>query len=233
MKLTFLGTKGEIEESSKRHHYNSSLLLEEKGFKLLIDHGMISKKLKKIKPKAILITHGHPDHFIWLKKDEDYFGKIYLTREAKRVSKFKKNFVLIKLNKWFKVGPFKIMAYRVVHSLIAPAVGFKIKCGKTLVYNPDLIVMKKKSVLRNVDLYIGDGSSVRANLVRRKNGKLFGHCRMKTQINWCKKYGIKKVIFTHFGKEALRMGDKKLEKELGGEGYSVKIAYDGFSFRLN
>ncbi len=232
MKLKFLGTKGEIEESSKRHYYHSSLLLTGKRFKLLIDHGLVSKSLKSIKPDAILITHGHPDHFIWLKKDEDYEWKIYLTREAKKASKFKKNFVLIKLNKWFKVGPFRIMAYRVVHSLIAPAVGFKIKYGKTIIYNPDLIVMKKKSVLRNVDLYIGDGSSIKANLVRRKDGKLFGHCRMKTQINWCKKYGIKKIIFTHFGKEALRKGDKKLEEELKGEGCLIKVAYDGMKVKV-
>lgn len=233
MKLKFLGTKGEIEEESPKHKYNSSLLITEKNFKLLIDHGFLSKKLSKIRPDAILITHGHPDHFVWLKEDEDYQGKIYLTSETEKAAKFKKNFVIIKVNHWFKVGPFKIFAYKVAHSLIAPAVGYKIKNSKTLIYNPDLIVMKGKNVLKDVDLYIGDGSSVRSNLVRRRDSQLFGHTRMTTQINWCRKFGITKVIFTHLGKEALKIGDKKLEKMLAQENMNVKIAYDGMVRELD
>ncbi len=49
MKLTFLGTKGYIEESSGRHKYHSSLLTEYRGFRLLIDHGLISRPLAKLR----------------------------------------------------------------------------------------------------------------------------------------------------------------------------------------
>lgn len=232
MKLTFLGTKGFIEESSKKHKYHSSLLVEHKEFKLLIDHGLLSKKLQEIKPDAIIITHGHPDTFKWLKEDEEYLGKIYVTRETKRLSKFDKNFQLLRLNRWFKLGLFEILPYRVVHSLNAPAVGFKIRGNKTIMYNSDLVVMKNKTVLRDVDLYIGDGSSVRGNLVRRKGSTLFGHARMSTQVNWCKKYNIPKIIFTHLGKEALRLGEKKVEKILRQPDLEIKIAYDGMRYAL-
>ncbi len=230
MQIRFLGTRGEIEESSKKHKYHSSLLLEYKGFKLLIDHGMISLPLKKVRPDAILITHAHPDHFKWLKKDEDFNNKIYVTNETKKAAKFMKNFQVIKKDKWFKIGNFKIMAYNVIHSLRAPAVGFKIKADKIIAYNPDLIAPVNHAVLRNVDIYIGDGSSFRSNLVRRSKtlpSKLFGHARMSTQVNWCLKYGIKKAIFTHFGKEAIRLGDKELKKKLEQEGINILIAYDG------
>lgn len=233
MRLKFLGTKGEIEEEALKHKYNSSLLIEEQGFRLLVDHGLLSKKLTKIKPEAILITHAHPDHFVWLKKDEDYQGKIYVTPETEKLVKFKKNFEIIKINQWFKLGPFKIFAYPVAHSLIAPALGFKIKNSRTLIYNPDLIVMEDKEVLKNVDLYIGDGSSVRSNLVRRRDDKFFGHTRMKTQINWCKQYRINNVIFTHLGKEALSIGDKELAKILKQEGMNVKIADDGMTYEVD
>src|SRR3989344_4577480 len=175
MKLTFLGTKGYIEESSSPHHYHSSLLLESQNFRLLIDHGLLSKKLKTINPDAILITHGHPDAFKWLKEDENYSGKIYVTRETKQLSRFSQNFSLLRLNQWTTIGPFKVLAYRVIHSVLAPAVGFKIKAGKTLIYNSDLVVPKNKVILKDVDLYIGDGSSVRGNLVRKKKNQLFGH----------------------------------------------------------
>jgi len=232
MRLKFLGTRGDVEESSRKHKYHSSLLVTHKGFKLLIDHGLISIPLRKIKPDAIIVTHAHPDHFTWLKKDEEYKGKIYVTRETKRASKFKKNFEVINIDKWFKVGPFKILGYRVIHSLIAPAIGFKIKGNKTFIYNPDLIVMKRKSVLKGIDLYIGDGSTVTANLVRRKDSKLFGHTRIQTQVNWCKKYGIKEAIFTHFGKEPIRWGDKKLEKKFKQEEVNVKIAHDNMTMTL-
>lgn len=232
MKLTFLGTKGFIEESSKKHTYHSSLLVEQGKFKLLIDHGLVSKKLQEIKPDAIIITHGHPDTFKWLKEDEEYLGKIYVTRETKRLSKFDKNFQLLRINKWLTIGSFEIFPYRVVHSINAPAVGFKIKGTKTIIYNSDLVVMEGKAVLRGVELYIGDGSSLRGNLVRRKDNRLFGHARMSTQVNWCKKYNIPKIIFTHLGKEALRIGDTKVEKRLRQPNLELKIAYDGMRYVL-
>ncbi|MGB9694102.1 MAG: MBL fold metallo-hydrolase, partial [Fervidobacterium sp.] len=135
------------------------MLVEDQGFRLLIDHGLLSKALTEIKPEAILITHAHPDHFLWLKKDEEFQGKIYLTQETEKLAKFWKNFEIIKKNQEFKVGPFRILAYPVVHSLRAPAVGFKVTCrGKIFVYNPDIVVMEDRQVLSGVDLYIGDGS---------------------------------------------------------------------------
>jgi len=233
MILKFLGTKGCIEEQTADHKYHSSLLIKEQGFKLLIDHGLESQSLAEIKPDVILITHAHPDHFIWLKKDEDYQGKIYLTEIAQKSAIFQKNFVTIKPDKSFRLGPFKIITYEVIHSLRAPAVGFKISAdSKTFVYNPDIIAPINKNVLKNIDLYIGDGSTVTANLIRRKDDQIFGHTRIQTQINWCKNFNIKKVIFTHFGKEALRIGDRKLEKDLKQEDMELKIAHDGMEYKL-
>lgn len=240
MKLEFLGTKGEIEESSRKHKYHSSLLIKEKNFKLLIDYGMCHKNnLKKIKPNAILITHAHLDHFIFLKKDEEYKGKIYVSKETKKLAKFKKKFKIIKIGKWFKIGSFKILAYKVMHSLIAPAIGFKIRISKnkkfrTLIYNPDLVdIIDKNKILKNLDLYIGDGSSIKTNLIRKKGNKLFGHAKIQTQINWCKKYKIKNIIFTHLGKEALEFGDN-LEKHLKqkNKNFNIKIANDKMVYEL-
>ncbi len=227
MKLQFLGTKGEIEEEGVGHRFHSSLLITSGRFKLLLDHGLESQPLSLIKPDVILITHAHPDHFLWLKKDEEFGGKIYLTPESAQRAKFKKNFVLFKTNRWFKIGPFAIYAYPVGHSLIAPTVGFKIRKGKILAYNPDVLTLSNKKVLTGVEVYIGDGSSVKSNLVRRKNGQAFGHTRMSTQVNWCEKARIKKVIFTHLGKEALKIGDQKLSQMLAKENLEVIIANDG------
>lgn len=235
MKLTFLGTKGMIDINSPTHRWHSSLLVEKDNFRLLVDHGIESEKLAKIKPDAILITHAHPDHFIWLKSDEKYDGKIYATKETINAAKFMRNFAAFKTNQWFTIGPFKIFAYPLIHSLIAPTVGLKIKnTGKTISYNPDIIAPENKDILKNIDLYIGDGASVTNNIVRRQGDKLFGHGQIQTQLNWCKKYKIKKAIITHFGKKALRIGDKKLAQILSKKNpeLKIKIAEDKMKIKV-
>jgi len=56
----------------------------------------------------------------------------------------------------------------------------------------------REKILKNVDLYIGDGSTP-VGIVRRKGEKIYGHASMKTQLSWVRKFGIKKFRFTHVG----------------------------------
>jgi phosphoribosyl 1,2-cyclic phosphodiesterase len=108
-------------------------------------------------------------------------------------------------------------------------VGWKIKVeGKALVYNSDLVdIIEKSEVLTGVGWYIGDGSAVRANLVRRRGDTLFGHTRISTQIHWCEKFAIKNIIFTHLGKETLRE-EGTFQVEYPG----VTQAYDGLKIEI-
>lgn len=231
MKIIFLGTKGEIEEQSKKHMYHSSLLLAKNKFRLLIDYGTIHKyDLNKLKPNAILITHAHPDHYLWTKKELETNIPIYLTKKTFGYGRFKpKNSKIIIPNKKMRLGPFTILPYNVIHSIKCPAIGFKIFFGKkSLIYNPDLVDIENKNrILKKVDYYIGDGSSIKANLVRIKNGKIFGHARIVTQINWCEKNRIKSIIFTHLGKETIRK-----EKEFKKKNSKIIFAYDGMKKKI-
>ncbi len=247
IKLTFLGTRGEIEEYSKKHKYHSSLLIEYKKFKLLIDYGTLQKyTLERLKPNAIIITHAHPDHYVWTVKNPKSIKGIktqipvYLTKETLDYGKFKpENPRVIKSNKKFRLGPFSISPFRVIHSIRCPGVGFKISVNKEgikkrIIYTGDVVdIINKNKILRNIDYYIGDGSSIRANLVRRKvigkQVKFFGHARITTQINWCKKAGIEKnkVIFTHLGKETIRE-EKIFKKKHPG----IILAYDGRKMKI-
>lgn len=226
-KLTFLGTKGEIEEYSKDHKYHSSLLLTSQKVRLLIDYGTLHRyELEELDPCAILITHAHPDHYIWLKKEVETETPIYLTKETFDYGEFRpKNCKVIQQDEKFKLPPFEILPYKVLHSIRCPAVGFRIRTSdeKTLLYNPDVVnISDKDRILEGVDCYIGDGSSVKKSLVRRRGDKIFGHTRVTTQINWCKKHNIDKVIFTHLGKEAIEK-----EEEFKKEYPEVLLAYDG------
>lgn len=225
-KLVFLGTKGEIEESSGKHQYHSSLLLISEGVKLLIDYGVLHQYcLEEIKPEAILITHAHPDHYVWLEEEVKTEIPVYLTRETLDYGEFRPgNSKIIKPGEEFTIEPFKCLPYQVIHSIRCPAVGYKIRTtDKTVIYNPDLVdIVDKEDTLRGVDYYIGDGSSIRANLVRRRGDQIFGHTRITTQINWCHKYGITNIIFTHLGKETMEKEEEFREEHAG-----VILAYDG------
>jgi phosphoribosyl 1,2-cyclic phosphodiesterase len=230
-KLTFMGTKGEIEESTPEHRYHSSLLIEASGTRLLIDYGRLRRfSLMEIKPDAILITHAHPDHYAWLKEDLPSEAPVYLTRETLAYGKFQPSISqVIQPGMEFAIGSFFCSAYRVIHSIRCPAVGWKIRSGgKTIAYNSDLVdIVEKDRVLTRVDYYIGDGAAVKANLVRRRGDVLFGHTRIITQIHWCQKYSIPHIIFTHMGKETLGA-----EADIKAEHPDVILAYDGLELAI-
>lgn len=230
-KLIFLGTKGEIEEFTERHQYHSSTVIMSDSVKLLLDYGMLQRySLEEIKPDAVLITHAHPDHYSWLKKDIRTDVPVYLTKETFDYGKFRPHNAKVVLpGQEQQIGPFHWSCYMVIHSIRCPAVGFKIRVrGKTFIYNSDLVdIVEKDSVLKDVDYYIGDGSSIRANLVRRRGDTLFGHARITTQINWCRKYGISHIIFTHLGKETIRE-----EQKFAQEHSDIILAYDGMELEV-
>jgi ribonuclease BN (tRNA processing enzyme) len=214
-RLTFLGTKAAIEEKSEKHYYHSSLLLQifkPYSFRLMIDYGLIhSYDLSILKPDVLLITHAHPDHYIWSVEEVNNAISVYLTRETLEYGKFSPvNSHVFQPYQWFSVGPIKVFPYRVIHSIRCPAVGFKIQLpdNKILVYNPDLVdIITKEYVLPGTDYYIGDGSTVNTNLVRREGENFYGHTRISTQVNWCNKFKIQNIIFTHIGKNTLRKED--------------------------
>jgi ribonuclease BN (tRNA processing enzyme) len=226
LKLIFLGTKGEIEESNEKHRYNSSLLVISNGQRLLIDYGMLHRyNLEELAPDAIMITHAHPDHYVWLEQDIQTDVPVYLTEETFDYGKFRPpNSRVIEPDEYITEGDFQFCAYRVIHSIRCPAVGYKLKTQhRTLVYNSDLVdIVKKAEVLADVDYYIGDGSAIKANLVRRRGDTLFGHTRITTQINWCRKYGIEDIIFTHLGRETIAGED-----DFRFQHPEAIIAYDG------
>ena len=230
-RIIFLGTKGEIEESRPRHRFHSSLLILSEETRLLIDYGILRKHtLDELKPDAILITHAHPDHYAWLKEDINTDTTVYLTEETIDYGKFKPGRpVVIKAGNIHRLGPINFEAYRVLHSIRCPAVGYKIYvAGIILVYNPDLVdIINKEDVLKGVSYYVGDGSSIRTNLVRRKGDQIFGHARITTQINWCHNFGIENIIFTHLGKETLDN-----EEDFQDKNNDIILAYDGMEMSL-
>jgi len=242
MIIGFPGTKGEIEESSARHKYHSSLTLDYKETKVLIDFGVKHNPelISKINDyDFLLITHAHPDHYIWSLKNESRIKiPVYITKVTFDYGKYKPgNYIIIENNKEIDLKDFKIIAYKVFHSLRCPAVAYKISADKNIIYAPDILDFEddKKDVLDGVDMLIADGASLNINMVRRRGDKFFGHTRVKTIIGWCKKYNINQLIVTHCGRQIVTMDEDKLTKMINeySEGIvEVKVAYDNWKIVL-
>src|ERR1041385_6097479 len=69
MKLTFLGTRGEIEKRTRRHRMHTSLMISHRNADVMIDCGLDRLgKFERLHPSAIVLTHAHPDHAWGLKR---------------------------------------------------------------------------------------------------------------------------------------------------------------------
>ena len=243
MILEFPGTRGEIQEYSSKHKYHSSLIIRYKKTNILIDFGekhapYLERKINDF--DAIIITHAHPDHYIWTVKEEKRVTTaVYLTEVALNYSKNKPlNYKIIEAGKEIKIKDLILKAYKVIHSLRCPAVCYKIKNYKSIVYAPDIVDIEeeKEKVFKNVDILIADGSSLNINMVRRKDNKLFGHTRIRTIIGWCIKYGVTNLIITHCGRQLVTMDEEELKNNLNkyaGGKVNVEVAYDGYLKEIN
>ncbi len=66
MRLTILGTRGEIEQTAPYHSRHSGLLIDET---LMVDVG--EREFLDRAPQAVLITHLHPDHAYFVRAGEE------------------------------------------------------------------------------------------------------------------------------------------------------------------
>jgi len=155
MRLTFYGTKGEIEEEDKFHRQNSLILLETLGRRIILDAGSDwIGKLEDLEPDAILITHAHPDHAEGLK---GYLGDalIFLSRDTSKLLKDgypRHLFNIFRKDEEFRVNSIRVLPKSVLHSLKAPMTIFKIQTDAGwIVYSPDVLhIPNREEFLKDV-----------------------------------------------------------------------------------
>lgn len=219
MRLTFLGTRGEIEEKSKLHQNHSAVLLETHGKKILLDFGTTWQgKFKLFKPDYIWISHAHPDHCFGLKNQRVEVPVFMSSETDKRLPKEKFPFLDRRvISKNFKFNSISALELAATHSTKAPMSGLIIQTDEGKIgYFPDVLsIPDYEKVLKGLTIYIGDGSSLTRDLVRRIKGKPVGHASVTRQMSWCQKaYPVEKMIFTHWGKEAVTMRPEKLAQKI-------------------
>jgi phosphoribosyl 1,2-cyclic phosphodiesterase len=239
MRLTFLGTRGEIDARTRRHRMHTSLLVSYRGANVMIDAGLDwLGKLKRVAPHAIVLTHAHPDHAWGLKRGAPC--PVYAPEKTwQKLSHYPiKDRVVIKKRTPTKICGVTFEAFAVEHSILSPAVGYRISAGRARIfYAPDLIFIHERSAaLKDVQLYIGDGATVTQSFIRKRGKALIGHSPVRTQLTWCQKEGVPHAIITHCGSEIVTGDEREICAKIGGMAaerrVDVRMAYDGMKLKL-
>ncbi len=239
MKITFLGTRGNIEARTRRHYRHTVTVVSYKGTTVMIDCGADwrGKFEKYIRPNAIILTHAHPDHADGLKDGAPC--PVYATRASwQLIKRFPIQEQRTITHKPFSIGRIKLQAFFVRHSVRAPAVGYRITAGKATIFcvHDLLAIPHQHAALKKVKLYIGDGASLTRPIMRYVEGTPSGHAPIKKQIAWCAQEGVPRAIFTHCGSQIVKGNTRALNKKLQliGEEYGVEVgfAYDGMTIIL-
>lgn len=235
--LRFYGTRGYVEERSRRHRHHSAFVVEASGFRLLCDFGQtLCGRLREIEPDAIWISHAHPDHAGGLSEGTEL--PVYASRITAGILRDLpvRRWKMVDPGRGVRIGPFRLTAHEVVHSLRCPCSAARIALsGSAILYSGDIVAFRDEAAaLSAIDLYIGDGSTLTRPLVRRhRSGALLGHTTVRAQLGWLARRKVPRAVFTHFGSEPIRMGDRKLRsllRRMAAEkapGCDVSVADDG------
>src|SRR6266496_2103706 len=165
---------------------HTSLLVSYRGGRVMIDCGLDwLGKLKRISPSAIVLTHAHPDHAWGLKQgapcpvyapEKTWQELLHYPIKERR---------LIKERTRTKICGITFEAFPVEHSILSPAVGYRVSAGRGCVfYAPDLIfIHERAAALKAVEIYIADCDSFTDSLIRRRGKALVGDSACNTQLN--------------------------------------------------
>ncbi len=135
-----------------------------------------------------------------------------------------------------KVDEIEYEMIPVYHSILSPTVGFIINIdNKRIGYFPDFLDFKNKedkNKLKDLDILIAGASSISRNIVRKGN---IGHLSMKNWLELVKGLNIKKIIFTHYGKEVVEKGLNKTYEDLKKEYQDIdfKLAFDNYKTKID
>lgn len=197
-------------------------------------------RIGEVRPHAIVLTHAHPDHAFGLKDGSP--APVFATEEAwEAIAEYpieRGDRRVVEVRQPFEIGQLSFEAFGVEHSTRAPAVGYRITGGRVRIfYAPDLVYIHERSeALDGVRLYVGDGATLNRSMVRRSGDALIGHAPVRTQLTWCEKEQVPRVVITHCGSQIVKGDERSLGavlREMADErGVQAEIAHDGMTLVL-
>lgn len=238
MKIVFLGTRGNIGPRKRRHRMHTSALIIHEDRRVMIDCGETWRdRVRDLRVDAIVLTHAHPDHAFGL--DSGSPCPVWATEETwERIDHFP-----IEQKKRHVIGPrrprqiegIRFEAFSVVHSVKAPAVGYRIHANRVgIFYVPDVVwIPEREEAFYRISAYIGDGATITRNMIRRhqETGELFGHATIRQQLGWCAEEGVPRMVVTHCGSDIVGGDERTAGAEIRAlaqeRGVEVEIAHDG------
>jgi len=238
VRLIFLGTRGNIDITSRLHRRHTSTLVAHRRDRVMIDCGADwLHHISDVQPTAIVLTHAHSDHVDGLKRGSPCV--VYAPAAVwKQIGKWPVEQRRIVLpHRAVRIGDVTFEAVPVRHSLRAPAVGYRITRGHSRIfYVPDVLeIPRRMKALVDVTMYIGDGATLRRPIQRRHGDVLVGHTSIRNQIDWCARAGVARAIFTHCGTAIVANHDdaeRAIESFGHSSGVATSVAHDGLEMRI-
>lgn len=193
-------------------------------------------ELDALRPPAIVLTHAHPDHAGGLKRGAPC--PVYATQATWDAAPGRypiESPHTLRPRHPIEIQGITVEAFPVEHSLLAPAVGYRITAGRpTIFYVPDVVYIRDRAAaLAGVRIYVGDGATIARPLVRRRGDALIGHTPIRTQLAWCGEEGVRRAIFSHCGKQIVAADEAAVTARVRAmaeqRGVAAGIAYDGWS----
>lgn len=247
MKITILGTRGEIEATAPRHSKHSGVLVDDL---LLFDVG--EPVFLERNPDAVFITHLHLDHAYFTRHHESvpkmtavFYAPEPYPAEGKSQMKV--------LDAPFAWNGYTITPIPTEHSLKVKSQAYVIeKSGVSVLYTGDLFWIEKKyhHLFGQFDLVITDGSYLKeGGMIRRSKTcshedgvaecsttEPFGHTGIPDLIRFFAPY-TQRILFVHFGSWFYKAGahDARAAIENLGRQYGVEtlVGYDGMQVTID